>query len=184
MNKQEPDSDDEGPYEEFLKWEYTDIIEGGEGEDNVEIDYVKAADVPKILLSIFISKKDEKRTDAAELLDKYADQGEDKLIIEHIIDQIWTQYDYDNSGSLERAEAFDFIQIVLQLHEKHVARDIGIKPRQVTEQEVEVAIELADENHDGVITKEEMTHWLAYYMSHSENTRHVKAEENKKPVEE
>jgi hypothetical protein len=100
-----------------LKWEYTDIIEGGEGEENIEIDYVKAADVPKILLSIFISKKDEKRTDAAELLDKYADQGKDKLIVEHIIDQIWTQYDYDNSGSLERTEAFDFIQIVLQLHE-------------------------------------------------------------------
>jgi len=37
------------------------------------MDYLKAADVPKILLSIFIGKADEKRTDAAELLDKYAD---------------------------------------------------------------------------------------------------------------
>jgi Ca2+-binding EF-hand superfamily protein len=43
---------------------------------------------------------------------------------------------------------------------------------------------LADENHDGVITKDEMTHWLAYYMSHKENTRHVEAEEKKAPAEE
>jgi len=42
MNKAEPDSDDEGPYDEFQKWEHTDIIEGHDGEEDCEIDYIRA----------------------------------------------------------------------------------------------------------------------------------------------
>mgnify|MGYP000279359342 CR=1 FL=1 len=70
LNKKEPDDDDETPYNEFLKWEHIDIMEV-EGEEDIEIQYVKAEDVPKILLAIFIGRPDEKRTDAAELLEKY-----------------------------------------------------------------------------------------------------------------
>lgn len=72
LNKKEPDDDDETPYNEFLNWHHIDLMETGvEGESDIEIEYVKASDVPKILLAIFISRPDCKRTDAAELLEKY-----------------------------------------------------------------------------------------------------------------
>jgi Ca2+-binding EF-hand superfamily protein len=49
-----------------------------------------------------------------------------------------------------------------------MAKDLGTKIREITEEEVDKAIELADSNHDGVISKQEMTHWVAYYMTHCE----------------
>ena len=49
-----------------------------------------------------------------------------------------------------------------------MAKDLGIKERVITEEEVNRAIELADSDHDGVITKDEMTHWIAYFMGHCE----------------
>lgn len=66
----------------------------------------------------------------------------------------------------------------MTLHEKHLAKDLGKKFREITEDEVNKAMELADENHDGVISKEEMTHWVAYYMSHSTRERHDDATAN------
>ena len=41
---------------------------------------------PTILLGIFISQQDEKRIDAASLIQKYIEKSENKLIIEHIVD--------------------------------------------------------------------------------------------------
>ena len=56
------------------------------------------------MLGIFIGQPDEKRIDAASLIQKYIEKAENKLIIEHIVDQIWSQYDTDNSGVIEAGE--------------------------------------------------------------------------------
>ena len=74
-----------------------------------------------MLFFIFVGMNDKKRIDAASLLQKYQDQGDNKQVIEHIIDQIWTQYDYDNSGSLDKKESYDFLRTVLTHYEKSLA---------------------------------------------------------------
>lgn len=41
--------------------------------------------------------------------------------MEHIIDQVWAQYDTNNSGVLERDQAFNFIGMTLEIKEKTLA---------------------------------------------------------------
>ena len=65
-----------------------------------------------------------------------------------------------------------------------MAKDLGMKIREITEEEVDRAMDLADENHDGVISKDEMTHWIAYYMSHCDRQKHVDAAANGVPHDE
>ena len=82
LNKEDPSDDDTTPYEQFKKYAKTISHEGQ------EIEYCDSDDVPKILLAVFVGQKDEKRIDAASLIQKYADKGE-KQVIEHIVDQVW-----------------------------------------------------------------------------------------------
>lgn len=72
MNKAEPDDDDETPFNEFEKYMKVEQIDGQDAH------YVDSSDVPKILFAIFVGQKDEKRVDAAELLQKYAGESNNK----------------------------------------------------------------------------------------------------------
>lgn len=175
MNKQEPHEDDETPYDEFMKHAHTDIIQSGiEGDEDLEIQYVSAEDVPSMLLAIFIGQPDEKRMEVANLLSRYSDQKDNKFVIEHIIDQIWAQYDADGSGALDRNESFDFIKIVLEMHEKISAKKLNRDIRDITKDEVETAMELCDTNHDGMLSKDEMNKWI---IEHMNNNAQYKAEQ-------
>lgn len=170
MNKKEPDEDDETPYDEYMKHAHTDIIQSGvEGEEDLEIEYVLAEDVPNILLAVFVGQPDEKRMEVSNLLNKYSDQKDNKFVIEHIIDQIWAQYDYDGSGSLDRDESFDFIKIVLEMHEQLVAKKLGRPANLITKTEVDEAMILCDTNSDGIISKKEMNTWIVEHMQGNEN---------------
>jgi len=69
--------------------------------DQVELEYVSKEDVPKILLGVFVGQKDCKRIDPADLVLKYQDQSDKKHIVEHILDQVWNQYDADKEKGLD-----------------------------------------------------------------------------------
>ena len=71
LNKEEPDSDDETPFEEFQRYQQTDIVECEDpNQPPIEIEYVSTEDFPKIILATFISRPDVKRIDAGELISK------------------------------------------------------------------------------------------------------------------
>lgn len=116
------------------------------------------------MLGIFIGQPDEKRIDAASLIQKYIEKSENKLIIEHIVDQIWSQYDTDNSGVLERDEAQSFVGMVLDIHEKTLAAEVGRQPMEITEAQINEVIEQGDTNHDGNLSKEEVNAWVKKFM--------------------
>lgn len=105
LNKKAPADDSTRPYEEFMKYADTMEVTDKDGKDPTPIQYVRVELFPTILLGIFISQPDEKRIDAASLIQKYIEKADNKLIIEHIVDQIWAQYDTDKSGTLEKDEA-------------------------------------------------------------------------------
>lgn len=125
LNKKAPADDDTRPYEEFMKYADTMEVKDQDGKNSIPIQYVRKELFPTILLGIFIGLPDEKRIDAASLIQKYIQKSDNKLIIEHIVDQIWTQYDVDNSGVLENDEAQSFIGMVLDIHEKTLASEVG-----------------------------------------------------------
>lgn len=102
------------------------------------------------------------------MLEKYANQTEDKHLIEHVVDQIWAQYDEDNSGTLEIDEAYDFMKIVLNIHEKMVAHKLDRPVKDITDDQVNTAMKDADTNHDGIITKDEMYKWVTLFMNTDE----------------
>lgn len=89
------------------------------------------------------------------------------MIIEHIVDQIWEQYDTDKSGVLERDEAHSFVGMVLDIHEKTLATEVGRPPREITEKEIEAVIQDGDTNHDGNLSKEEVNNWVKKFMQNS-----------------
>jgi len=74
LNKREPDEDDETPCEEFYKYARSHE-EQGSSLDSCTGDYVLSEDVPKILLAVFAGQPDDKRIDAAALVNKL---GSDK----------------------------------------------------------------------------------------------------------
>jgi len=47
------------------------------------------------------------------------------------------QYDADGSGLLDKNESFDFIKIVLEMHEKMLAHKLGRPVNDITKEEVE-----------------------------------------------
>lgn len=69
--------------------------------------------MPKIIWRIFKDKKDERRVQLGEIL-RNVDLNKNKFIIEHIIEQIWQEFDTDNNGSLDRQESYNFIKSVLE----------------------------------------------------------------------
>ena len=88
--------------------------------------------MPQIIFATFVSQKDAKRIDAAELLEKYHQKGENKQIISHLVDQIWTQYDVSNTGTLNAEESNKFIRMVLSIHERTVAASIERDLKQIS----------------------------------------------------
>ena len=89
--------------------------------------------MPQILLDIFACQPDEKRIDAACLVGKYASNTGNKMIISHIVDQIWIQYDNDNSGHLDQMESRAFMRVVMELHESTITKLLNINPLEISE---------------------------------------------------
>jgi hypothetical protein len=81
--------------------------------------------MPQLIFASFVGQPDEKRIDAAELLEKFVHSGENKQIISHLVDQIWSQYDKDGNGSLDQEESRSFIRMALTIHEKTTAATLN-----------------------------------------------------------
>lgn len=167
LNKKAPSDDSTRPYEEFMKYADTMEVTDKDGQNPTPIQYVRTELFPTILLGIFIGQPDDKRIDAASLIQKYIEKSENKLIIEHIVDQIWAQYDTDNSGVLERDEAQSFVGMVLDIHEKTLAAEVGRKPKEITEEDIEAVIKEGDTDNDGNLSKEEVNNWVKRFMQKS-----------------
>lgn len=71
LNKKEPLDDDTRPFDEYMKYAKSRTVIDEETNERMDIESVKAEDVPKILLGVFIGQEDEKRIDAAELIAKF-----------------------------------------------------------------------------------------------------------------
>ena len=84
--------------------------------------------------------------------------------MKHIIDQVWAQYDTNNSGVLERDQAFNFIGMTLEIKERTLAHEEGREPQDIKEDDVEAVFEACDIDHDGNLSKDEMQAWLLNYM--------------------
>lgn len=89
-----------------------------------EICFVPASDMPQVIMAIFVGQKDQIRIDAAELLQRYRNMSIDEEILNHIVDQIWRQYDTDGCGFLNEEESYQFISMVLQLNETMLAKSL------------------------------------------------------------
>lgn len=57
--------------------------------------------------------------------------------------------------------------MVLDVHEKTLAQEVGRKPRDITEADIAAVIKEGDANNDGVLSKEEVNKWLKDFMQHS-----------------
>lgn len=86
LNKKAPSDEDTRPYEEFMKYADNQLVTDKDGNDGHYVQTVKTEHVPKILMGIFIGQEDEKRIDAAALIEKFAEQGDNKMIVEHVVD--------------------------------------------------------------------------------------------------
>ena len=124
--------------------------------------------MPKVILGVFIGQPDKKRLDAAQLVLKYAEEdlkNQPKQLMEHIVDQVWAQYDTNHSGVLERDQAFNFIGMVLEIKERTLANEENRTPADIKEEDVEAVFEKCDIDHDGNLSKDEMKGWLVNYLS-------------------
>lgn len=74
-------------------------------------------------------------------------------------------HDHDKTGVLERAEAFNFIGMTLEIREKTVAMAEKRDPVDITEQDIEEVFQACDIDHDGNLSKEEVRAWLHKYMT-------------------
>ena len=95
------------------------------------------------------------------------------MIIEHIVDQIWAQYDCDNSGALDQLESKAFMRVVLEHHEATIAKLLKIKPTDVSEEHILNAIEICDKDQNGLITKSELNSWLIKIMEKEYHVKHI-----------
>jgi len=77
-------------------------------------------------------------------------------VIEHIIDQVWNQYDYDHSGTLDETESYDFIKVVLQMNEDMLAKSMNRECKHVTPEEIKNTFKVMDVNKDGKLSKDEL----------------------------
>jgi hypothetical protein len=50
------------------------------------------------------------------------------MLIEHIVEQVWTQYDYDKNNILDEQESYDFIKEVLTQTETFISNLLRISP--------------------------------------------------------
>lgn len=151
-----------------MKHALTQAVHDKDGKNPHIVQFVPAEEMPKVILGIFIGQPDKKRLDAAQLVMKYAEEdlkNQPKQLMEHIIDQVWQQYDTNQSGVLERDQAFNFIGMVLEIKERTLANEEGRQPADIKEDDVEGVFEKCDIDHDGNLTKSEMKDWLLKYLS-------------------
>ena len=73
LNKEEIHDDDTEPFKIFMKYAVND--------KNINQPVVLIKEVPKMLLEIFICRKDAKRIDIANLIDKFSSNAENKHVI-------------------------------------------------------------------------------------------------------
>ena len=81
------------------------MITDKDGQNPHIVQFVPVEEMPKVIFGIFAGQPDKKRLDAAQLIIKYQEsslQDQPQLLMKHIIDQVWAQYDTNNSGVLER----------------------------------------------------------------------------------
>lgn len=58
---------------------------------------------------------------------------EKKSLAEHIVEQIWVQYDTNNSGDLDEFETKDFAAMVLDFHERNTAKKLEREAKEIPE---------------------------------------------------
>ena len=75
LNKKAPADDSTRPYDEFMKYADTMEVTDKDGQNPTPIQYVRTELFPTILLGIFIGQADEKRIDAASLIQKYIEKS-------------------------------------------------------------------------------------------------------------
>ena len=93
--------------------------------------------------------------------------------MQHIIDQVWNQYDYDHNGTLDHAESHDFFRVVLEMNEQVLSTLLSRSARKISEEQIEIAVQECDSDNDGLISKDEMKKWIS---SHTKNNFQLKSE--------
>lgn len=93
--------------------------------------------------------------------------------MQHIIDQVWNQYDYDHNGALDQDEAHDLFRVVLEMNEQMLSTLLARPAREISEEQIDIAVQECDSDHDGLISKDEMKKWIA---SHTKTNYQLKNE--------
>lgn len=57
--------------------------------------------------------------------------------------------------------------MVLDIHEKTLAAEVGRKPKEITEADIEAVIKEGDTDNDGNLSKEEVNQWVKRFMQKS-----------------
>ena len=57
--------------------------------------------------------------------------------------------------------------MVLDIHEKTLAAEVGRKPKEITEADIDAVIQEGDTDHDGNLSKEEVNAWVKKFMQKS-----------------
>ena len=57
--------------------------------------------------------------------------------------------------------------MVLDIHEKTLAAEVGRKPKEITEEDINAVIKEGDTNNDGNLSKEEVNTWVKKFMQKS-----------------
>ena len=91
--------------------------------------------------------------------------------MQHIIDQVWNQYDYDHNGTLDHAESHDFFRVVLEMNEQVLSTLLSRPAKQISDEQIEIAVQECDSDNDGLISKDEMKRWIS---SHTRNNYQLK----------
>ena len=65
-----------------MKYSQIKNITNTQGQVVEKMQFVNAKDVPLILFTIFVGQKDQKRIDAAELIEKYTGQEQNLILIQ------------------------------------------------------------------------------------------------------
>jgi Ca2+-binding EF-hand superfamily protein len=169
LNKKSPADDSTIPFELFQHYSHKEFIEEVPGGPQTPILFVEDDDVPAILYGVFAGQEDEVRVDAAQLINKFKNQKMSDDLIEHLVDQVWVQYDYDHSGFLNEEQAHDFLFVVLQLNENMLAKSNERDSKDIQEELIKGSFDVVDANHDGKITKDELKTWLKSHLSKDES---------------
>jgi len=109
-----------------------------------------------IIFKVFVGQKDEIRIDAAELLKNYEGQAGNKQVIDHIIDQVWIQYDFNEDGQLSFEESNKFLQKVLMTFQVTYSQTMGENLQEIKDEDIAKVFQEIDKNKDGSLTRAEV----------------------------